>query len=179
MICYKILIKGEGNGVGVGGLVELWIGSASSPVCRVWQVHARDISRKLKENGAKNGSARARSCRVLPYSTNWHPVYSIYLGMFPRGSCLVLLRNSLETWFPYDYCNHWKMFTNCLGIFPSAVHNERTVSFDGCVTSFPISYTMLHSQHFFHISELKLSHQWLTHSMEVNYNNTVVIFLTC
>ena len=36
-----------------------------------WQVHAREISRKLKENGAKNGSARARSRRVLPYSANW------------------------------------------------------------------------------------------------------------
>ena len=44
------------------------------PVCRVWQVHARDprdISRKLKENGAKNGSARTRSRQVLPYSANW------------------------------------------------------------------------------------------------------------
>ena len=34
-------------------------------------MHARDISRKLKENGAKNGFARARSRRVLPYSANW------------------------------------------------------------------------------------------------------------
>ena len=34
-------------------------------------MHARDISRKLKEFGAKNGSARARSRRVLPYSANW------------------------------------------------------------------------------------------------------------
>ena len=45
--------------------------SHQRPLCRVWQVHARDISRKLKENGAKNGSARARSRRVLPYSANW------------------------------------------------------------------------------------------------------------
>ena len=34
-------------------------------------MHAQDISRKLKENGAKNGSACARSRRVLPYSANW------------------------------------------------------------------------------------------------------------
>ena len=34
-------------------------------------MYARDISRKLKENGAKNGSARERSRRVLPYSANW------------------------------------------------------------------------------------------------------------
>ena len=33
-------------------------------------MHEQDISRKLKENEAKNGSARARSRRVLPYSAN-------------------------------------------------------------------------------------------------------------
>ena len=41
-------------------------------------MHERDISRKLKENGAKNGSARARSRRVLPYSANW--VFSIIVS---------------------------------------------------------------------------------------------------
>ena len=34
-------------------------------------MHARDISRKLKEKGAKKASALARSRRVLPYSANW------------------------------------------------------------------------------------------------------------
>ena len=34
-------------------------------------MHARDISRKLKEKGVKKASARARSRRVLPYSANW------------------------------------------------------------------------------------------------------------
>ena len=42
---------------------------------RVWQVHAREISRKLKEDRAKTASGRARSRRVLPYSANW-PQYN-------------------------------------------------------------------------------------------------------
>ena len=42
-----------------------------TPVCRVWQVHARDISRKLKENGAKNGSARARLFFLRSWAKIW------------------------------------------------------------------------------------------------------------
>ena len=56
------------------------------PVCRVWQVHARDISRKLKEKGAKKASARARSRRVLPYSANW----SMWTANDPAGSLVVM-----------------------------------------------------------------------------------------
>ena len=51
-------------------------------------MHTRDISRKLKENGAKNGSARARSRRVLPYSANW--VMIIPLVFFDLSKLLFL-----------------------------------------------------------------------------------------
>ena len=140
-------------------------------------VKARTSNDLLQDSDQGRGERGGGEGVLVNSGLEVHPVY--VLGHVPPRFLSCVIEDSLETWFPYDYCNHWKMFTNCLGIFPSAVHNERTVSFDGCVTSFPISYTMLHSQHFFQISELKLSHQWLTHSMEVNYNNTVVIFLTC
>ena len=43
-------------------------------------MQARDISKKLKEIGAKNGSARARSRQVLPYSANWgNDMYAFYM----------------------------------------------------------------------------------------------------
>ena len=69
-------------------------------------MQARDISRKLKENGAKKGSARARSRQVLPYSAIWLMLKSSQYNIFQ-----IHMMGLLTLWH-----NQWLMLTK--GINP-------------------------------------------------------------
>ena len=58
------------------------------------------------------------------------------------GTCLALLRKTIEAWFPYDCCNRCdcyriaeKRSATVQEYLLVLVHNQRTESFNGCIYS--------------------------------------------